>query len=337
MNEIQKKWQGAGKTLAEVGEGYLLKKLRRRFAAPDSDSGVLVGIGDDAAILRSVGPGAVISSDALVENVDFSRAWATPADVGQKAAAVNLSDLAAMGAKPRALLLNLILPAGDSAASAMRLVEGVAKVGEAYGAPLVGGDISSTTGPVVVTVTALGEVAPNKALLRNRGHAGDLLVVSGVLGAAAAGLVFLESSKPGFGACKSRQLRPTPRVALGQALGRQGKVVSCADISDGLARDALHVAGPGCGVEIDLECLPLAQGVDSAAALKGRAPWEFALAGGEDFELVLAVGAKDLPAVTALAEDMGEKLTAVGRLFSGRGLRIGGRAGKKITGYEHFR
>lgn len=343
------------RTVADVGERGLLAAIAARLArgAWGGEAGragrrrggggrarggtVLVGVGDDAALLSAVGPAAVLTTDLLVEGVDFEWSWARPADVGHKAAAVNLSDLAAMGARPRALLLSLALRAGDRVRDVLTIVGAVHALGARFGAPLVGGDLSATRGPFVLSVTAIGEVDPRRALLRKAAREGDRVLVSGTLGGAAAGLdCFLAGIRPPRELAR-RQLRPEPRVALGRALVRSRRVHSCADVSDGLASDVLHLVPRGLGVELDPARLPRDRALRATARALGRDPDEVALSGGEDFELVLAAAARDVPALTRLARSAGTTLTDVGVVRTGEGLVTTSGGMGSVTGFDHFR
>jgi thiamine-monophosphate kinase len=295
---------------------------------------VVVGVGDDAALVRAVAPAAVLTTDMLIENVDFQFTWAKWADVGHKAAAVNLSDLAAMGAEPRGLLLSLALRPTDRVRDVMALVATLADVGDRYSAPLVGGDLSTIAGPVVASVTAVGEVDPRKALRRYSGRPGDVVMVSGTLGEGAAGLLALQSGIKS--PLTRRQLRPTPRVELGRALAKADIVQSAADISDGLARDALHVAAPKCGVRIDVSKLPIRPMTRQLASKLDRDVIDLAVAGGEDFELVLAVEPDEVAHAQRIAARYDTTLTAVGEVTRKPGLRIDG-AARTYRAFEHFR
>ena len=322
-------------TVRDLGEAGLLARLEKRLgrAAP----GVIMGAGDDAALLRQIGPQAVLTCDLLVENVDFRRTWATPADIGHKAAAVNISDLAAMGARPRGLLAGLALRGDETVADVLTLLGTLDRIGRRYGAPLVGGDLSYIDGPMVVSVTAVGEVQARQALARRAARPGDAVLVSGSLGGAAAGLRMLMHHEPGMATWVRRQKRPTPRVALGQRLAASGKVRACADVSDGLAKDALHLVPRRSGVRIDMDRLPLMPGL-ARAQLSQSAP-ALALYGGEDFELVLAAAPRHVPALCALAQTIGERLTVVGQVVDRAGLQLVGGGAEALSGhaYDHFR
>lgn len=323
-------------TVATLGEQGLLAALRALLDRPSAE--VPISVGDDAAVLAWKRPGLVVTSDLLVEGVDFKLEWARWADVGHKAAHVNLSDLAAMGAKPRALVLSLALRPTDRVRDVLELVRTMAREGKGHGAPLVGGDLSRTSGPLVVSVTALGEVLPTRALRRGRGRPGDQLWVTGSLGAAAAGLQLLMAGRRQPASLVRRQLRPTARVAFGQVLAaRAGLVRSAADISDGLLGDVLHVVEPGAGAALDTSRLPLARGLARIAAAHGWDAIDLALAGGEDFELVLAVEPRRARAVRTLARRAGVALTQVGVVTRRPGVSfVGASPGADVRAFDHF-
>ena len=250
---------------------------------------------------------------------------------------MNLSDLAAMGAAPRALLLSLGLPADLGVSEVMALIRSLHRFGRAHRAPLVGGDLSRTVGPLVVSVTAVGEVQPERALLRRRGREGDVILVSGALGGAAAALELLLAGKRPPPRLLRRQLRPQPRLALGRALARWGHVASCADISDGLAADVLHVVSPGCTAMLDVDELPIEPGVTAVARRLGKPAWELALTGGEDFELVLAVPPARVAAALRLGRRCCVPLTPIGNVVRGSRLELFGASGASLAGFDHFK
>ena len=305
--------------LGEVGEAAVLARLRQmlRPAAP----GVVLGPGDDAAVLAPVGPLAVWTVDTLVEDVDFRRRWASWSDIGHKAAAVNLSDLAAMGAQPRGLLLSLAAGSGDSTDAILALARAVDRAGRAHGAPLVGGDLSGTAGPLTVTVSALGQQQHGGLLRRQGGRPGDIIAVTGPLGGAAAGLALLEANVPGGATLKRMQRRPRPHLAEGRVLARlapSGAVTACIDLSDGLARDARQLAAPPHGLALDLARLPLAAGLARRVGLAQAR--RLALTGGEDLVLAVALSPRGFAHVQQALANMGGCLTAVGRVLEQPGL-----------------
>ncbi len=253
-----------------------------------------VGVGDDAAVLRPTpGRRLVVTTDVLVEGRHFGSAFSEPEDWGWKAVAVNLSDLAAMGAAARWLLVALTVPDQASLTLLQRLYAGIGEACEAFAVALVGGDTSG--GPaLLLAVTALGEA--DRAVTRAGARPGDRLVVSGPLGAAAAGLALLErDDRPArellgrFPGLAAAHRRPRPELATGMRLAHAG-ATAMIDLSDGLAGDALHLAeASGVGIELHDAAVPLAPGVAEAAALLGRDPAELALGGGEDYLLAAAL------------------------------------------------
>jgi thiamine-monophosphate kinase len=255
---------------------------------------VEVGVGDDAAVLRPTpGRRLVVTTDVLVEGRHFGSAFSEPEDWGWKAVAVNLSDLAAMGAAARWLLVALTVPDHASLTLLQRLYAGIGEACEAFAVALVGGDTSG--GPALsLAVTALGEA--DRAVTRAGARPGDRLVVSGPLGAAAAGLALLErDDQPArellgrFPGLAAAHRRPRPELATGMRLAHAG-ATAMIDLSDGLAGDALHLAeASGVGIELHDAAVPLAPGVAEAAALLGRDPAELALGGGEDYLLAAAL------------------------------------------------
>jgi thiamine-monophosphate kinase len=255
---------------------------------------VEVGVGDDAAVLRPTpGRRLVVTTDVLVEGRHFGGAFSEPEDWGWKAVAVNLSDLAAMGAAARWLLVALTVPDQASLTLLQRLYAGIGEACEAFAVALVGGDTSG--GPALsLAVTALGEA--DRAVTRAGARPGDRLVVSGPLGAAAAGLALLErDDQPArellgrFPGLAAAHRRPRPELATGMRLAHAG-ATAMIDLSDGLAGDALHLAeASGVGIELHDAAVPLAPGVAEAASLLGRDPAELALGGGEDYLLAAAL------------------------------------------------
>lgn len=289
---------------------------------------VLRDIGDDAALIA---PDLVWTADTLVEDVHFSRATSAAADVGWRALAVNLSDLAAMGAEPLAALVALTLPP-DGTRAVEPLYRGLAACARAHDCPVVGGDV--TRGPVLVlTVTVLGraEVSPPG---RDGALPGDLLVVTGSLGASAAGLAIVQErvTAPTAGAdLADRHRRPQPRLAEGRTMAPHAHAMM--DLSDGLATDARRLAErSGVALVLDLDALPLAAGVDVVAGALGVEPGVLAATGGEDYELLAAIPPADVGAVASITTVVGEVAEgAPGLRFTGRG------AEADLVGWDHLR
>ena len=269
------------------------------------------GIADDAAVF---GDGFVVTQDMLVEDVHFRRAWTSWRDLGYKAAAVNLSDLAAMGARPSALLVALTLPTDLELAAVVELYEGLCESGY----PVVGGDTNAAA-HVTVSVTAVGEAerVPGRAGARP----GDAIVVTGELGGSAAGLRALELGLDGFDELVARHLRPPYRLDAAEVLAPVAHALI--DLSDGIASDATRIAErSGCRIVVDVDTLPLAPRL---AELGDEPFWTY----GEDYELLPALAPRD-------AEALG--FPVVGRCEPGSGAALvrGGEA-YSVTGWEHFR
>lgn len=317
----------------------LIDLIRRHTAQARDD--VLLGIGDDAAVLAvPAGQELAVAIDTLVDGVHFPHGTAA-ADIGWKALAVNLSDLAAMGASPAWSLLALTLPAADLA-FVEGFAEGFAQLAQPHRLALVGGD--TTRGPLCISVAVHGFVPPGKALTRAGARVGDVVLVTGTLGDAAAGLHALQhpcrdddprSSLRGF--LMGRLNRPVPRLAAGTAL--RGQASACADISDGLLADLGHICtASGVGAEIEAALLPRSSALlglhDDATAL------HFALSGGDDYELCFTVPAQRLAGVQADLSRLGCGVTRIGRIVDGDGVRVRGADGAWLTtdrsGWEHF-
>ena len=300
-------------------------------ALPVAGRGILVGPGDDAAVLRPrPGEDLVATVDAVVAGVHFDRR-STPADVGWKALAVNLSDLAAMGARPVAALVALGFPRGTPTSTLRGISRGLAACAREYRTPVVGGNVTRADA-LSVTVTVLGAVPAGRAVLRSGARPGDLVAVTGTLGDAALGL--RPDAAP---ALARRQRRPTPRGAAGLALA--GLARAAIDVSDGLVQDLEHLCrASGVGARIGLPDLPLSPAYRRAAR-RLPDPWAAALAGGEDYELVVALPPRLLARAEAAAAQAATPLTVIGRFVRGRGVRVVGPRGEPVRpppGHDHL-
>ena len=320
-------------------EFRLIERIRALTAQPRDD--VRIGIGDDAAVLAvPVGQELAVAIDTLVEGVHFPRGTAAT-DIGWKALAVNLSDLAAMGASPAWALLALTLPAAD-VGFVEGFAEGFAKLAQAHRLALVGGDI--TRGPLSISVAVHGFVPPGKALTRTGARVGDAVLVTGTLGDAAAGLHALQhpldddDGRNGLREFLIGRLNlPTPRLSAGAAL--RGQASACIDISDGLLVDLDHICvASDVGAEIDAALLPRSSALmalyDEASAL------QFALSGGDDYELCFSVPVQRVADVQADLSRLGCGVTKIGRIVDGAGVRVRGTGGEWLAmyrpGWEHF-
>jgi len=325
-------------TVGERGEHALIEWLRRHLPAPGPD--VLIGIGDDAAILRPPrGEFLVQTTDALVDGVHFSTRFMTPEAIGRRAVAVNLSDVAAMAARPSWLLLSLVLPDSFPVAAFEALVTAASDSARAAGAAIVGGNITRTTGPLVVDVTVTGRVRPRRMLRRDTARAGDELWLTGSIGGAAAGLAMLAAGDPADAACVARYTSPVPRLREAWAMARDGAARAAIDLSDGLA-DAVRqlAAASGTGARIDAATLPIEPGARRWSATRGLDPVAAAVAASDDYELLFAVGPKAGGRLRAARASFATPLTRIGVLTTAPALLLvaDGAESALPTGFEHF-
>lgn len=306
--------------MVRMGEFELLARIRERL--PASGARTHLGSGDDAAV--TVPGGATATSvDALVDGVHFRRDTAGPAQIGHKALATALSDLAAMGAEAGEAYVVLGLPPDFGEEQCLELLDGMAALAGASGAELAGGDLTRSD-RLFLAITVVGHAAaPDAFVTRAGAQPGDALVLTGEIGAAAAGLELLGGRHPEADvALIERQLEPTPRLAAGQALARAG-ATAMIDLSDGLGADAGHLArASGVKLEIEAEAVPLAPAAVALSKDTGRDPW-WLLGGGEDYELLASVPVGRLAEATAAVPSKGGvALTRVGVVQAGSGVEI---------------
>jgi len=295
---------------------------------PPAPEDVVVPIGDDCAVVMAGGKAWAAASDMLVAGRHF-KGWAAPEDVGYKAVAVNVSDVAAMGGTPRFVLVSGAAPDPETA---LGVFGGVAEACGEFNVYPIGGD-TTRADALTVDVAILGELEA-EPVLRSGARPGHLLAVTGELGASAAGLLALEEGREGFGRLKARHLRPRPRVGAGKAAARLG-AGAMIDLSDGLASDVRHVCeGSGVGCAVDLDRLPLSDDTRELAASLGRDATGLAATGGEDYELLVSAPERILQ---VLAETAGVPVTIVGEVTpSGIRFRRGGRTVDGLAGFDHF-
>ncbi len=304
------------------------------------------GIGDDAAVIL---PGKareywVVTTDLLLENIDFRRDWTTPGELGHKSLAVNLSDLAAMGVQPRFFTVSLALPSDFSEKWILDFYKGLTKLGGSKSAWLIGGDLSRSENGILISITAMGESLKRKVIYRSGGKPGDLLYVTGNLGVSAAGLKLLQNgcerprSHPQRKAIHAHKM-PDPRCETGLWLAQSGFVRCMMDLSDGLSMDLPRMcSASGVGAEIDAGRLP----VFSMSSQWGCDPIELALNGGEDFELLFAVPKakarsfeRAYPVKLPKISNIGAMTDAVNSI----GLHTAGKDRRPMIerGFDHFR
>lgn len=311
--------------------------------------GVAVGIGDDCAVLEPTqGTRLLATTDLLIEGIHFRRAYATAGDLGWKAIAVNLSDIASMGGRPRWALVALACPAATAAREVEDFYAGALALADRHETAIVGGDTCQSPGGWMVNVTVLGE-AVEAPLLRSTGRTGDVVAVTGPLGGSAAGLALL-----GLGAVPAgldggaaadvaaAHLRPEPRVREGRWLAGAGGVTAMIDLSDGLATDLAHIAEEsGVGARVDLDRVPVRPSARAVAERVGGDALAWATSGGEDFELLLTCRPGDFERIArGLTAATGRSLHAVGELTeAGGSVRFVDARGREVAtaaGFEHF-
>jgi thiamine-monophosphate kinase len=327
-----------------INENQIIQLLQDRYSAKSPL--VIKGIGDDAAVIRSL-PSAeqlVITTDMLMEGVDFRPEWITPRQLGSKSLAVNMSDLASMGAKPLFFTVSLAVPSGVSSRWILDFYDGLMRPVSSLGAQLIGGDLSHTENGIMISITAIGQSIGQKLLYRSGGHAGDLLYVTGVLGRSAAGLQLLQN-----GCLRPRSrfqqeaihahLSPEPRCDAGQWLAQCGLAHCMMDLSDGLSADLPRIcAASGVGAEIRSEALPAFPHCCSWDC----DPIEMALHGGEDFELLFSVPNSKGRIFEERYPSSLPKITRIGRMTKDVGKIWITETGKRPRllmnrGYDHFR
>lgn len=342
--------------VADLGERALIERIRARV--PASPAGLIVGIGDDAAVAAGErGALQVLTTDALVEGVHFDRRFSSPVDIGYKALAVNVSDVAAMGGTPRLALLSLMLPEDLPAVVVDGLIDGLVEMARECGVSLAGGNITRSPGPLIVDVTAVGSVRPRKVLTRGGGRPGDALYVTGELGAGLAGLRWLQAraaagedeaagtllprpEDPALAACVARYCRPAPRVRVGALLGRNRAASACMDLSDGLADAVAQIAAAsGTGARIDAAALPISPAAAAWFMAAGEDAVTRALAGGDDYELLCAVPRRRRGRLrSVISGSRGVPLTCIGELTADPAVVLtrGGASEPLPAGFTHF-
>lgn len=319
--------------------------IRRYFAPLAAGQPAALGLVDDAAVLAPPpGRELVLTADAMVAGVHFLPQ--DPADqVAQKLLRVNLSDLAAMGARPFGYLLTCAWPKDIAEDWVAAFAAGLAADQATFGLAVLGGDMTATPGPMTLSLTALGQVEAGRALRRSTARAGDLVCVSGSIGDGALGLGVLTGEWPALpeesaGHLAERYRRPRPRLGLGQALAESGLASACLDVSDGLVADLEHICETsGLGAVIEAARVPLSP---AARLLVADDPALFArvLTGGDDYELCFTLRPERAAELPALAQRLDLPLTVIGRMAAGRDVRTLDRDGQPLPlprhGWTHF-
>ena len=328
------------RTVSELGERALVARITSRLAMPDW---VVVGPGDDAAVIAPErGALDVLTTDAQVEGVHFDRRFVPPDAIGHRALAVNLSDLAAMGATPRAVLVSLILPDALDVAVVDGILDGLLALAARHNVVVVGGNISRTPGPMMVDVTAIGSVRPRRVLTRTGARPGDSVYLTGSIGEGSVGLQSLQTSRgPAPQACQEQYLRPEPRVRAGMLLGRNRAASACMDTSDGLADAVRQIAESShVGIALNASTLPIGDEVRSWHDAQRASALDAAIGGGDDYELLFTVRAAHRGRLRNVRRSLGDlPMTHVGVVTKERRLSLRTDSGEQPLpeGFDHFR
>jgi thiamine-monophosphate kinase len=353
-------------TVSDFTEQELIARVRQKLQP--APGWMLVGIGDDGAVVEPVrNQLEVLTVDAIVEGVHFDRRFTPPDAIGHRALAVNLSDLAAMGATPRLALLSFALPPSLKCDDFDAMVDGLTALAATHRIHVAGGNLTRSPGPLVMDITAIGSAKRRSVLTRSGARPGDAIYVTGTIGAALAGLQCLKAMvrlKPdttsadglkrtidvsvvvsGFSRTViNRYLYPQARVRAGMLLGRNRAATACMDLSDGLADAVRQIAeASGVGATIDPAALPIEPAVRTWFESRHADPLTEALAGGDDYELVFTASPKLRSRLRAVARHGGVPLTRIGSCTPEPGLRLRGEIGGLVVdrplprGFSHFR
>ena len=335
-----------------IQEFALIRTLERRFAR--RTPGVVHGIGDDAAVITTSAPTWWhLTTDLLAEGIHFDMTSATPESVGYRAAMANLSDIAAMGAVPRYLLISLAIPKTWTRSHLHELYTGLMKACRLYGVTLVGGDTSASKAGLFLSITLVGTTSRHRALFRHGAKVGDRIYVSGTLGDSLAGLKLVTSgttpqrwksklSRSHRQFLLRRHFHPTARVAEGQWLNERRLASAAIDLSDGLSGDLRHLCEASrVGAEVELDKIPISPACHAYARAIGVSPIGLALTGGEDYELLFTASPRDCEKVERQARTRGYRMTHIGTIRPQRfGIQMtadGRTQPMPVTSYEHFR
>ncbi len=336
---------------SRLHEFRLIEQLRRTFGR--TSPRVIRGIGDDAAVLQpSRGRQLVLTTDLLAEGVHFDLRTSSLEDIGYKAAIANVSDIAAMGARPEHVLVSIALPASFTTQHVLRLYKGMMDACRPCGVTLIGGDTSASRHGLLLSLTVTGSVPAGAALMRNGARVGDLLYVTGTLGDALAGLTLLSRGRqrratpslksPDRRFLITRHRRPVARVLLGQTVSAHRLASAAIDLSDGLSGDLHHLCEQSrVGAEVDAAALPLSPALRAYARSCHTDPLALALQGGEDYELLFTVPPTKQQALRRVARHRGWLLTCIGVIRTNAfGVRVRETTGRirrlPVTSYVHF-
>lgn len=332
--------------LRELGEFGLIARIKEKL--PPQAQGVIKGIGDDGAICSLAKDKALVSTvDLLVEGIHFDLTYTSPYFLGRKSLAVNLSDLAAMGAKPLYALISIALPSCLKVEFVDEFISGFLEVAKENEVSLIGGDTSASPDKLFISVTLLGEGAKEQLVCRQGALVGDDIYITGTLGDSLWGMKILQQKKGRpFSAAESflvsRHLNPTARVKEGQIIAQRNLAHAMIDVSDGLLSDLGHICTESkVGATIWAEEIPLSSSLKRLAQEKGEAPWKMALMGGEDYELLFTAPAEKAAEIRELNKEWDCGVTKIGQIeILAHGLVVKNAHGvidiHQCRGYDHF-
>ncbi len=323
------------RSLSSLGEFGLIKRFISKLSRRNSN--ILIGPGDDCAVVKPTRRPILLTTDMMIEGIHFRRDWADPHQIGIKTMRVNLSDIASMGGKPLYTLISVGLPKSFKLSEVDRLFSGMHQAAREEGVSIVGGD-TNCSDRLVINVAVIGE-GGKKVLPRSGAKVGDNLYVTGNLGASALGLEALKRGKKSrFEKFIRRHLEPLRRVAVGQRLSSLRGIHSLIDISDGLVSDLGHILeASGVGAEVFVDDIPIEKSFEKSARSLGVNPLTFKLGGGEDYELLFTAS----PRVKVPDKIGGVPVTGIGKILPrGSGLKLIYRQGRPLsrlfTGFRHF-
>jgi thiamine-monophosphate kinase len=322
-------------TVSELTERELIARIQQTLQP--APPWLLVGIGDDGAVIEPERNRLeVFTADAIVEGIHFDRRF-SPADaIGHRALAVNLSDLAAMGATPRLCLLSMALPPALPCADFDAIVSAIAAVARTHQIHVVGGNLTKSPGPLMIDVTAVGSVKRRGVMTRSGARPGDEVYITGTIGGGASGLYALQADPSGsdsrWAECIHRYLYPTPRVRAGVLLGRNRAASACMDLSDGAADAARQIADASAvGMILQADALPIHDGARAWFEASGVDPERAALRGGDDYELMFTVRPRNRGRLRTVATHSDVPITRVGVCTAGGGVRLQRTVGPQRT------
>ncbi len=331
--------------LRDIGEFGFIDRIAATVADSADDPRIALGIGDDCALLDLGGPELLaVTTDAMLQGRHFRLDWLRPGEIGWRAASGALSDLAAMGAAPASVFCSVGLPPDWPVDDADALLAGIARATEAVGGTLTGGDVIASD-RALIDIIALGQVPRGQQLTRDGARAGQVLAVTGALGAPAAAVAMLDArgsdALAEHDAARDRFAHPQPRISAGRAIAASGLATAAIDISDGLVQDAGHIAErSGVRTVIEAERVPVAEGCAEIARILGADALQWALSGGEDFELLIALAENNVEALRELPAVAEVGLTVVGRIEDGEGTIAVNASGEQLElgrgGWDHF-